>query len=174
MIVDLTSVLQSEDKVLQTEVTPRIDTFVSKLGVFPIVECPGFPLKVTKKGKEELQIEGKGEVCAQIPCNRCLEDVSVTIPFEFEKTVKVSKNQLIDAEVEEQDYVDGYNLDVDKLVYGEILLNWPLKTLCKEDCKGICSICGANLNHRTCNCDNTDLDPRMAKIRDIFSKFKEV
>ncbi|HAJ39913.1 MAG TPA: DNA-binding protein, partial [Lachnospiraceae bacterium] len=44
----------------------------------------------------------------------------------------------------------------------------------KEDCKGICSICGKNLNHGTCDCDHTDLDPRMAQIRDIFNKFKEV
>ena len=68
----------------------------------------------------------------------------------------------------------GYDLDVDELVYSEILVNWPLRVLCKEDCKGICSICGKNLNHGTCDCDHTDLDPRMAQIRDIFNKFKEV
>ena len=61
-----------------------------------------------------------------------------------------------------------------ELVYSEILVNWPLRVLCKEDCKGICSICGKNLNHGTCDCDHTDLDPRMAQIRDIFNKFKEV
>ena len=71
-------------------------------------------------------------------------------------------------------YIHGYDLDVDELVYSEILVNWPLRVLCKEDCKGICSICGKNLNHGTCDCDHTDLDPRMAQIRDIFNKFKEV
>ena len=44
----------------------------------------------------------------------------------------------------------------------------------KDDCKGICSRCGANLNIQTCDCDTTGLDPRMAAIKDIFSKFKEV
>ena len=38
------------------------------------------------------------------------------------------------------------NLDVDRLVYLEVLICWPLKVLCKEDCKGICSRCGKNLN----------------------------
>jgi uncharacterized protein len=61
------------------------------------------------------------------------------------------------------------------LVYDEVLTEWPLKVLCKEDCKGICSQCGANLNHETCSCKHEErLDPRMAAISDIFSKFKEV
>ena len=49
-----------------------------------------------------------------------------------------------------------------------------LSVLRKDDCKGICSRCGANLNIQTCDCDTTGLDPRMAAIKDIFSKFKEV
>ena len=68
----------------------------------------------------------------------------------------------------------GYDLDVDKLVYGEILMNWPMQVLCKEDCKGICSHCGKDLNEGPCSCEQESPDPRMAAIRDIFSKFKEV
>ena len=63
--------------------------------------------------------------------------------------------------------VDG-KLDVDKLVYEELLVNLPAKTLCKVNCKGLCKKCGKNLNFNNCDCDTEDLDPRMAKIRDIF------
>ena len=75
---------------------------------------------------------------------------------------------------EEKDYIDGYNLDVDKLVFGEILISMPGKTLCKEDCKGICLICGANLNKGECGCDRDILDPRMSVFKDILKNFKEV
>ena len=44
----------------------------------------------------------------------------------------------------------------------------------KEDCKGICRRCGANLNLSECQCPKTEPDPRMAAIQDIFNKFKEV
>ena len=63
---------------------------------------------------------------------------------------------------------------MDLLIYNEILLDFPMKVLCQEDCKGICSNCGANRNNESCDCKENDLDPRMAAIQDIFNKFKEV
>ncbi len=87
----------------------------------------------------------------------------------------VWKNSAInDEEMEDIDYLIGFDLDVDKLIYGEILVNWPMKVLCKEDCKGICKVCGMNLNKGNCDCQRTELDPRMAAIQDVFNKFKEV
>ena len=48
-----------------------------------------------------------------------------------------------------------------------------MKVLCRENCKGICNRCGANLNLGSCKCDDAELDPRMSKILDIFNQFKE-
>ena len=75
---------------------------------------------------------------------------------------------------DEANYIDGYTLDVDQMVCNEILIGWPTKILCGEDCKGICSVCGQNLNEGTCDCEDTGLDPRMSVIRDVFKNFKEV
>ena len=75
---------------------------------------------------------------------------------------------------EDSSFVEGDALDVEELVRNELIVQWPIRVLCKDDCKGICSRCGANLNIQTCDCDTTGLDPRMAAIKDIFSKFKEV
>ena len=63
---------------------------------------------------------------------------------------------------------------VNSLVYEEILLGFPMKVLCQEDCKGICKVCGANLNQGECGCVRTEPDPRMSVIRDIFNNVKEV
>ena len=68
----------------------------------------------------------------------------------------------------------GFHLDLDRIIYDEVLVNWPMKVLCREDCAGICKKCGQNLNHKTCDCEKTELDPRMAVIQDVFNKFKEV
>ena len=70
--------------------------------------------------------------------------------------------------------MEGEQLNPEVLVRNELLINWPIRVLCKDDCKGICSRCGANLNVTACNCDTEQADPRMAAIRDIFSKYKEV
>ena len=77
-------------------------------------------------------------------------------------------------ELDETSYVEHSSLDVDLMVYNEMLIRFPMKTLCKEDCKGLCLKCGQNLNLGECGCDRQSLDPRMAAIRDIFSNFKEV
>ena len=77
-------------------------------------------------------------------------------------------------ELDEQPFLNGYNLDVDQLVCNELLLSLPMKVLCREDCKGICNRCGANLNIETCDCDTRALDPRMSVIQDIFNQYKEV
>ena len=77
-------------------------------------------------------------------------------------------------EVDEQDFMDGTMLDVDKLVYPEVLINLPAKILCKPDCLGLCPVCGANLNQGECGCDRSSPDPRMSVIQDIFNNRKEV
>jgi uncharacterized protein len=70
--------------------------------------------------------------------------------------------------------MEGFQLDLDALVQNEILVNWPVKILCKEDCKGICPKCGQNLNVGNCGCDTFVPDPRMAVLKDIFESNKEV
>ncbi len=105
----------------------------------------------------------------RIPCDRCLEDVKTPLALVIDREVDLE--QTAEGRIEdldETDFVIGYNLDVDKLIYSEILVNWPMKTLCREDCKGICRKCGANLNHGECGCDTVELDPRMAVIAEIF------
>ena len=67
--------------------------------------------------------------------------------------------------------MDGCILDVDKLISDEIVVALPTKVLCREDCRGLCSVCGQNLNHGTCDCDRHTGDPRMAAIQDIFRNF---
>ena len=98
-------------------------------------------------------------------------------PFEleFDEELDMSKTESERTEdLDEQPYVSGYNLDVDRLLSNELLLNLPMKVLCREDCKGICNRCGANLNHTECSCDRSSPDPRMSVIQDLFQKFKEV
>ena len=173
--MNLTEVILDEGKVIQRQEEITLKRFDFPFGSYPVEKASPLSLTITNKGKKVLQLEGKITLEVVIPCARCLEDVRTTLEIDFDKEVdmKLSEEERLDA-LDESDFLHGYNLDVDKLVYGEALLNWPSRVLCKEDCKGLCNVCGQNLNRKTCNCDSTDLDPRMAKIRDIFSNFKEV
>ena len=174
-MLNLTEVILTDGKVLQKQAELAMDTLEFPFGSFPIVSKTPLSLRVENRGNKVLWLEGSIRLEVLIPCARCLEDVPTELSLEFDREVdmKLTEEERLDA-LDESDFLNGYNLDVDKLVYGEALLNWPTRVLCREDCKGLCRVCGQNLNRGTCSCDPTELDPRMAKIRDIFSNFKEV
>lgn len=173
--MNLTEVILNEGKVVQRQERITLEMLAFPFGTYPVISSSPLSLTITNKGKKVLQLEGSFTLEVKIPCARCLEDVTEVLEVSFDKEadMKLSEEERLNA-LDESDFLNGYNLDVDKLVYGEALLNWPSRVLCKEDCKGLCKVCGQNLNRKTCSCDSTDLDPRMAKIRDIFSNFKEV
>ena len=175
MQIALNDVLKDDGKILRVDADFGPDTFEMKLGKYPITRKTPVSLVLTNKGKRNLLIQGRMDLTILIPCGRCLEEVPVEFELDFEKKIdmNITEEERREA-LDECAYIHGYDLDVDELVYSEILVNWPLRVLCKEDCKGICSRCGANLNQGSCDCDTADLDPRMAVISDIFKNFKEV
>ena len=174
MIIDISKVVKSINKEVSEEVSIELTSFESRLGDFPILQKSPVMLTITNQENKTLFIRGAVDITLSIPCGRCLEEVPTQLCFDIDKKLDITEDALIDDEMEENDYLIGFELDVDKLVYAEILVNWPMRVLCKEDCEGICNVCGANLNKGDCGCQRTELDPRMAAIQDIFSKFKEV
>ncbi len=69
------------------------------------------------------------EICILIPCDRCLEDVKQEFDLNFTKHVdlNVSDAELTEG-LDESNFIDGYHLDVDKMLYNEILIGWPTKS----------------------------------------------
>ena len=175
MLIDLSEILSIEGKTQVVEAPVSMDSFQSKLGSFSVIEKKPICVTLVNTGKKVVKIEAKGVITLAIPCDKCLKDV----PTEFEVDIseeidmKASREDRI-KDLDEINYVTGCSLDVDQLVHNEILIHWPLRVLCKENCRGICPKCGMNLNEGTCDCDRFVPDPRMAVISDIFSKFKEV
>lgn len=175
MLIDLSKILVHEGIQQKVEILPEGDIFSCKLGDFSYAEKFPVELTIAHTGNQILKITGEGKVSVWIPCSRCLEPVLHTffIQIDEEADMKLTEQERIEA-LDESSFIQGKELDTEKLLHNEILIRWPMRVLCKEDCKGICSRCGANLNQGSCDCDTADLDPRMAVISDIFKNFKEV
>ena len=173
-MIDISTIVKSINKETVEVVELSLSAFESRLGDYPILEKSPITLHIANQENKRLLIQGDVDVKLGIPCGRCLEEVPTPIHFRIDKTLSITDDGIIDEDMEETDYLIGFELDVDKLVYAEILVNWPMRVLCKDDCKGICKVCGMNLNKGACSCQRTELDPRMAAIQDIFNKFKEV
>lgn len=171
MIIHLTELLPNEGKVKAVTAEYDSSVFSTAYGDYTIAEKKPLNICLTNLGKKTILIETEIAITLNIPCDRCLQDVSRD--FCIEVTKEVDLNDVSDAkeDMEELSYLVDGDLDVDKLVYEELLVNLPAKTVCKPNCKGLCRKCGKNLNYGTCDCDTEELDPRMAKIRDIFKNF---
>ena len=173
MLIDFRELLSGSGNEISYPANIDMTSLDDGVNKYPVIRKEPFVIQAYKTGKDKVQIQCEGSVTLSIPCDRCLEPVEINIDFNVDDVIEFNKTES-DEEQEEKDYIDGYNLDVDRLIFGEILISMPGKTLCTPDCKGLCSICGHNLNISERGCDRESLDPRMSVFKDILKNFKEV
>ncbi len=174
MIINLLNVVSTDHNCVNKVVIFDSHEIKNQMGVFRVLGQETFDLEITHVKDGQILLKGETSITLEFPCDRCLKPVEVEIPIVIDRDVKLNEVEEDIHMMEEKNYIDGYNLDVDKLLYSEILIGWPMKILCCEDCKGVCNVCGQNLNEGTCSCEDTGIDPRMSVIRDVFKNFKEV
>ena len=113
-------------------------------------------------------LELSGEVCGSfsVPCARCMKitaqhyQVAISETFAHENAEGVDLDSVLT-------FV-GTSIELDEAIWPNVLLSIGTKYLCQPDCKGLCSMCGADLNETTCSCDREDIDPRLAGLRDLL------
>ncbi|MBR1691227.1 MAG: DUF177 domain-containing protein [Lachnospiraceae bacterium] len=173
MLVNLTDILTSEDKAEDLLIDYEPDTFTAGGRTFPIISKEPFQLVCRNTGKGKAMLTGSFSCELLMECDRCLKDVKVPFRLEPEENISIEEIEH-PADADSLSFMEGYQLDTEKLLGNEILVNWPTKVLCRDDCKGICKLCGKDLNLGDCGCDTFIPDPRMAVINDIFNANKEV
>ena len=173
MLIHLSDALTKEGWAGKAEVVPELTEFDSGQGIFPVKEKTPVSFTFTNLEEGKAMIEGSGRLTFAAVCDRCLAEVPVEMELSFQRLV-TSPEKEEDEDADDKSFMEGYQLNVEKFVYNEIIGNWPAKILCREDCKGLCPVCGQDLNVEECGCDTFVPDPRMAVIQDIFKRNKEV
>lgn len=100
-------------------------------------------------------VRGQIDCTKTFTCDRCLTQATENQVHEFEE--EFDKSQVV------EDLIDITELLRDTLLAGQ-----PMKNLCKADCKGLCPVCGANLNDGECECDEFIVDPRLETLKDFY------
>lgn len=98
-------------------------------------------------------------------CARCGKEFAYSTPIPL--NAKITDKLANDDEEEFVLLVDS-QLDIDELVRSALMLELPLRFLCKEDCKGLCAKCGKDLNQGACSCETKERDPRWDVLKDYF------
>ena len=111
-----------------------------------------------------MSLSAKAKFSATVVCSRCAE--------EFKKDFIVDIEHLLAKSLENDDnddyiVVENGSLDLATLISEDVIFSLPLRFLCDEECKGLCSKCGKNLNDGPCDCKK-DVDPRMAALLSLL------
>jgi uncharacterized protein len=92
-------------------------------------------------------------------CSRCLEKAKVPLDIPLNVTFRPrgeGEDAVDDDDEEDLDVAlyDGDEINLAPEIRDEIFLTFPLKALCREDCRGLCSVCGGNRNQNPCDCES--------------------
>ena len=175
MLVNLTDIFSSEHKVEQKELVLDMDAVTIGGVSYDILTKEPVVLTLKNIGKGKALVQATTSFTMELACDRCLKPVKYSMEIEAEQeVVSPDYTEEMDEDSEQDNFMEGYQLKVDDLIYRDIVLNWPMKILCREDCKGICRICGKDLNTGECGCDTFVPSPGLAGIKEIFNANKEV
>jgi uncharacterized protein len=130
------------------------------------------------KTLQDIRLKGDLSTRLQISCARCLEPVMQDVARSFDLLYRPQGSDAGHAELSVTDaeaeigYYTGKGVELEDVLREQILLALPLRTLCREDCKGLCPQCGKNLNEGPCACAEPLEDPRWAALKDIRKRLE--
>ena len=123
---------------------------------------------------ETVIVRGIARAVIESPCARCLAATETSVEAEVEEAFIRDKGEEREADDDQYMY-SGHVLELDEAVRTALLLEMPSRVLCKEDCRGLCDQCGANLNINECSCqkDLTHRNPFSA-LASLLNEDEEV
>ena len=110
-----------------------------------------------------VKIDGDIETSVRLPCSRCLQPFQISLKPHFALTYMRRATDVIEdtkpreVELSAEDtgivYFQGEKIDLKEPVQEQVIMEFPLRALCKQDCRGLCPRCGADLNEELCDCE---------------------
>ncbi|MBF8982181.1 DUF177 domain-containing protein [Lutibacter sp. B2] len=163
MKISLTELIEGQKEVLDVEAEEHIEG-LNYLGDEVSIIGP-----MSLKGKiyredTSLYLDATVEIEAEFICNRCLEKFR-------RKIVSNVHEELLEedsGEIDDVYVIRKKMIDVSDIIKNTLILCLPMKIICDESCKGLCLVCGGNLNEEQCDCEKEEIDPRLAKLKHLL------
>jgi uncharacterized protein len=136
-------------------------------------------LDVQKLGADVFGVSGRAATRLAVECSRCVEplEVPIDVPFDLRYVPHSENTGEGEREVGEEDLATAFYregmLDLIDLLREQFVLALPMKPLCTEACRGLCPVCGTNLNSSQCGCAPRWEDPRLSALKSLLPHDKE-
>jgi uncharacterized protein len=125
---------------------------------------------------DHIRVTGRVETAVRLDCSRCLAEYDTEIVSSFTVFYTKAAGMPLDEEVElaDEDLIsasyEGEEIDFAPEVATQVMMEIPFKPLCAEDCQGLCSKCGVNLNDAACDCDRSGAGFKFSALKSIKSE----
>jgi len=172
MLIDLKTISTEELEITETLDKDWWRASVEDAPVLGLATPLRVRVKASKVGDKYL-LAGHISGAVFLKCDRCLEAFRSDLEIPFSVFLVSPKSGQSEAEAElldedlEVDFIHGETLDLDATIKEQIFLSLPMKSICKEECLGLCLLCGANLNEGPCHCSQR-------KTSLVFSKLESL
>ena len=131
------------------------------------------------KDAQKVRLTGRVQTTLETECSRCVEPFAIPVDATFDlmflpDTAGAEKGAADERAVHDDDvgvsfYKDD-TIDLGAVMREQFFLALPMKPLCREDCKGLCPVCGANWNRETCACRPEWTDPRLEPLKKLLDR----
>ena len=165
MLINLHDIIDIPDAAVDFDYAPDLSDAAG--GSVTSVRGPSRAVGQIRNAAGVLDFTADVETILSCVCARCLK--------EFDKPVHQHISVTLSADCED-DYdsadvypLEGDQVETDDIVVGEFILNMDQRQLCREDCKGLCEKCGADLNNGPCACEK-EIDPRLAVLGQLLGE----
>jgi uncharacterized protein len=156
------------------EEVPSLMSYLASLSIidFAFEQPLHTETRVTKIG-QSICLTGNVKTTLRLTCVRCLNDFNFPISSSFDLTLSPLKKAPAEEEVElkeedmESNFFEGGEIHLSEIACEQVFLEIPYKPLCREDCRGLCPVCGKDLNLSTCHCVSEDSGSAFSALKNL-------
>ena len=171
MKLDITSIIKDNGGTINIQMEEALEDLRTSLGTVSFTSPVNFSGRITNNNGM-LKLKGLAKVSYSTVCDRCVQNIERELIIDIEEGI-IDKEKADDemAENFEDDRFtfSGSFLDLDRILADCILTSIPMTQVCREDCSGLCPVCGAEISGEGCNCkDNGSSDSRFEVLKGFF------
>ena len=166
--IDISEILTRKGSSISFNVSDNVDVDNYKPEINKFLS----PVKVEgtiTNNEGNFKLTAKLDAKVSLSCYRCLKPVEYDISLDIDEVY--TNNAGND---EEAETFVGNTIELSSIVRKSIIFSLPMKVVCSEGCKGLCPVCGKDLNDGPCSCDTSYINPKFESLRSLFKVDEEV
>jgi uncharacterized protein len=156
--LDISDFLTSEQQFITEQVTTKLQVEDKRYVVDSEVSLN---LEISKLDQGSVSVHFKVKFPLKLTCDRCLTEFDHKIDLEFDQIYSLQPESGEEA-------IKNNQIDIKDVLIQEIIADIPMKSICKQSCKGLCQVCGQDLNIKECDCDKVPAGhPEFQKLKKL-------